>query len=233
MKRDTLTRNLKEMIKRVKHTFLPVTILRVFVHGSYIRGEVLPGDLDVIIHMKVKDEFEQWHRAFSSLSECHNLIFECYEKGMSLEDAFRGPLSSEIKNRRIPMEWVATMSWSELFGWSRLCIPYMLWWDTVTRRLLTKGIKGIHIQFEMDSRAFTPISGRVYIYYEIPIFENWSYDSPQDCVLEPTKDEYEEFLKLEHKKLSTSVFDARFLKKIGEFLIKSVFQLSQAKNLEM
>jgi predicted nucleotidyltransferase len=118
LKRNTLTKNLKEMIERTKHVFLPVSIMKIFVHGSYLRGDELPGDLDIIILVKVKEEFEQWHGAFKSLGECHDLIVECYEKSMSLEDAFRGPLVHEIGKRNIPLEWVATMSWSELFGQS-------------------------------------------------------------------------------------------------------------------
>jgi len=42
VKRNTLTRISKEMVERIRRTFLPVTILKVFVHGSYIRGEELP-----------------------------------------------------------------------------------------------------------------------------------------------------------------------------------------------
>src|SRR3989304_4184502 len=134
------------MIERAKHAFLPVSIIKIFVHGSYLRGDELPGDLDVIILAKVKEEWGQWYEAFSTLNECHDLIVHCYEKGMSLEDAFSGPLASEIEKRNIPMEWITPMSWSELFGQTGFFIPYMLFWEKITRRLLTKGMKGIHIQ---------------------------------------------------------------------------------------
>lgn len=219
MKRKTLTQNLNEMIERVKHAFLPVNIMKIFVHGSYLRGDELPGDLDVIIVANVKEEWRQWCEAFSSLSNCPDLIVQYYEKGMGLEDVFRGPLASEIEKRNIPIEWIAPMSWSELFGQTSFYIPYMLFWDKITRRLLTKGMKGIHIQFEMSSDAFTPVSGRLHIYREIPLFSIWSSESPMDYVLEPTKIEYEGYLKLEFEKLNASLSDARFLKKIGEFLI--------------
>lgn len=221
MKRETLTQNLKEMIERVKHAFLPVSIMKIFVHGSYLRGDPLPGDLDVIILLNVKEQWPQWHEAFSSLSNCHNLIVSYYEKGMSLEDAFRGPLASEIEKRNIPTEWIATMSWSELFGQASPYISYMVVWDRITRRLLTKGMKGIHIQFEMNSEAFTPLLGRLHICQEIPLFAIWSSESPMNYVLEPTKLEYEGYLKLEYEKLNTSLSDARFLKRIGEFLINA------------
>jgi len=221
MKRETLTQNLKEMIERAKHTFLPVSIVKIFVHGSYLRGDPLPGDLDIVILVNVKEQWSQWYEAFSSLRDCHNLIVSCYEKGMSLEDAFRGPLASEIEKRKIPIEWVATMSWSELFGRTTFYISYMLIWDTIAKRLLTRGMKGVHIQFEMNRQAFTPLLGRLYIYQEIPLFAIWSIESPMDYVLEPTKNEYEGYLKLEYETLNTSLSDARILKKTGEFLVNA------------
>ncbi len=220
MKRETLTRSLKEMMERIRHAFLPVTILRVYVHGSYIRGDDLPGDLDIVILAKVKDEWAQWHEAFSSLSECHSLIWECYEKGMTLEDVMRGPLALEVEKRGIPLEWVATMNWSEFWGRTTPYIPYMLSWDRITKRILTKGMKGIHIQLETLSEMFTPISGRLYKYYDIPVFLIWSNESPEAFELEPNAGEYEAYLKLEHEKLQTDLADARFLKTVGELLIE-------------
>jgi predicted nucleotidyltransferase len=192
----------------------------VFVHGSYIRGEALPGDLDVVILAKVKDEWRKLCEAFRSLSECHDVIVDCYRTGMSLEDVFRGPLSSEIEKRQIPMEWIATMSWSELFGQTAFYIPYMLFWDRITRRVLTKGMKGIHIQFETNAESFAVIIGGLHFYREIPVFSIWSNESLTDPVLEPNRDEYEGYLKLEHEKLQASISDARFLKTMGEFLIE-------------
>lgn len=220
MKRNTLTRNLKEMLERIRRAFLPATILKVFVHGSYIRGDELPGDLDVVILANVKNEWAQWHESFRSLSECHALVVKCYEEGMSLEDAMRGPLAPEIEKRAIPMEWVTTISWSELFGRTVPYLSYMLFWDRITRRLLTKGVKGIHIQLETSSGIFTPVSGRLYKYHEIPVFLIWSNELPQSYELEPTEDEYEAYLKLEHKNLQTSIADARFLITLGHLLIK-------------
>jgi len=113
---------------------------------------------------------------------------------MSLEDAMRGPLAPEIEKRGIPVEWVTTMSWSELWGRTTFYIPYMLFWDKVTKRLLTKGMKGIHIQLETSSEIFTSVSGRLHMCQEIPVFSIWSNESPQDLILEPTKDEYGAYL---------------------------------------
>jgi hypothetical protein len=233
MKRETLTRNLKEMIERAKNTFLPVSIVKIFVHGSYLRGDPLPGDLDVIILGNVKEQWSQWHEDFSSLRDCHSLIVDCYEKGMSVEDAFRGPLASEIEKRNIPIDWIATMSWSELFGRTTFNIPYMLFWDRITDSLLTKGMKGIHIQFEMKSEAFVPLLGRLHICQEIPLFAIWSSESPMDYVLEPTKIEYEGYLKLEYETLNASLSDALVLKKIGEFLINASLSVISKEELGM
>jgi predicted nucleotidyltransferase len=74
LKRKTLTRNLNELIKRTKNAFLPMDIEKIFVHGSYLRGEALPGDLDVMILGKANEAFSQLHEAFSSLSDCHDLV---------------------------------------------------------------------------------------------------------------------------------------------------------------
>lgn len=220
MKRNTLTRNLKEMLERIRRAFLPATILKVFVHGSYLRGDELPGDLDVVIFANVKNEWAQWDKSFWSLRECHALVVKCYDGGMSLENAMRGPLAPEIEKRAIPMEWVTTISWSELFGRNAPYLSYMLSWEKITRRLLTKGTKGIHIQLETSSEIFTPVSGRLYKHHEIPVFLIWSNESPQSYELEPTKDEYEAYLKLEHKNLQTGIADARFLITSSHLLIK-------------
>jgi predicted nucleotidyltransferase len=48
------------MIERAKHALLPINIAKIFVHGSYLRGEPLPGDLDVIILGDVKEQWAQW-----------------------------------------------------------------------------------------------------------------------------------------------------------------------------
>jgi len=221
LKRKTLTRNLNELIKRTKNAFLPMDIEKIFVHGSYLRGEALPGDLDVMILGKANEAFSQLHEAFSSLSDCHDLVWGCYEKGMTVEDAFRGPLKKELEKRNIPIEWVVAMSWSNLFGRTNFGIPYMLLWDKVAKRLLTKGMKGIHIQIETTIQAFTPLLGRLHICQEIPLFAIWSSESPNDYVLEPTKTEYEEYLKIENEKLRNSLSDARVLKKTGEFLVNA------------
>jgi hypothetical protein len=150
---------------------------------------------------------------------------------MSVEDAFRGPLASEIEKRNIPMKWVATMSWSELFGRTTFYIPYMLIWDRVTNRLLTKGMKGIHIQFQTNNEAFKPLVGRLYICQQLPLFAIWSRESPVDCILEPTEIEYEGYLKLEHETLKASLSDARILKATGEFLINASFPLIPKEEL--
>jgi len=220
VKRKTLTRNLKEMMERIRHAFLPVKIFRVYVHGGYIRGDDLPGDLDIVILAKVKDEWNQWHEAFRSLGKCHDVIWKYYEKGISLEDVMRGPLAQEIEKRGIPIGWVTTMSWSELWGHTTLYILYMLFWDKVTRRILTKGMKGLHIQLETLDGMFTPVSGRLHLYHDIPVFLIWSNESPESYKFEPDTDELEAYLKLEHDKLQTETADARFRVAVGKLLIE-------------
>lgn len=99
MRRSTLTHNLRTMMTRIEHEFLPAEILRVYVHGSYLRGDDLPGDLDVVILVRVRDEWAKWHEAFSSLREYHDVLWEYYEKGTSLKDVVQGPLAPEIRKK--------------------------------------------------------------------------------------------------------------------------------------
>jgi regulator of replication initiation timing len=119
------------------------------------------------------------------------------------------------------MEWVTTMSWSELWGHSTLYMPYMLFWDRVTKRILTKGMKGVHIQLETSNSMFSSVAGRLHKYHDIPVFLVWSADSPALCELEPTVDEYETYLKLENEKLRTDMAYSRFLTAVGGLLIET------------
>jgi hypothetical protein len=218
------------MLERVKSTFLPVDILKVYVHGSYLRGDDLPGDLDIVILLKVKDDWRKWSESFSSLNECHDLIWKCYETGMTLKDAIDGPLSSEMEKRGIPIEWVNTMSWSELWGRTAVYIPYMLMWDVITRRILKKGMKGIHIQFEATDQIFASVHGRLYSYYDMPVFQIWTRQFSERNELEPNTEELEVYLKLEREKLQKDMADASFLKSVGEFLIeKSLLTVPKEK----
>ncbi len=52
LRRESLTRNLQLLIERIRTLCLPVSILKVFIRGSYFRGENLPGDLDVVIRAR-------------------------------------------------------------------------------------------------------------------------------------------------------------------------------------
>lgn len=225
MKRATLERNLKEVIRRLNSAFLPVTILKVFVHGSFFRGEELPGDLDVVILLKVKDEFEYWHRMFSDLSKCYDRIVDCYMKGMTVSEAFSGPLLSEIRRRNIPLDWIVVMSWSDIFGQTSPYIPLFMNWEKIVRKILTKGMKGVHIQFVLSTKGIEKVFNRVYRYNELPLFEVWSNESPSECVLEPSDEEFEIYLKLENEKLHTEFLEVSVIKEIGEQLLKECLSL--------
>jgi predicted nucleotidyltransferase len=52
LRRESLTRNLQLLIEKIRTLCLPASILKVFIHGSYFRGENLPGDLDVVIRAR-------------------------------------------------------------------------------------------------------------------------------------------------------------------------------------
>jgi predicted nucleotidyltransferase len=235
MKRETLTRNLKCLVERINNLTLPVEIQKVFIHGSYIRGDETPGDLDIVLPVNVKPEWSRWYESFSSLRDRHDLVIECYKKDMSFKDAVYGPLASEIERRGIPLEWVATMNWSEIFGGNAPYLSYSLDWEKITNRLLTKGMLGVHIQIENRSfEEITPIIGRLHIYREMPVYLIWTLESPEDCILKPTREEYAAYLKMENEHLLENTADAQLRVKLGRLLIeKSLPHVPKAKWAEV
>lgn len=218
MKRATLTRNLDEMMKRTLSIFLPVNVLKIFVHGSYFRGDETPGDLDIVMLVNVKEQFSEWSESFHSLSDYHRALWECYEKGMSFSEAANSVLASEIETRKIPKEWLTCVSWTDIF-WSFL--PYCLNWEKITKQLLTKGMKGVHIEF-VTTEMFTHILGRLYTYQEMPAFLFWSSESPDKVMSTPNSDEFQIYLKLENDRLLRDLADAQFRSKIGIVIIEKV-----------
>jgi len=149
---------------------------------------------------------------------------------MTFEDVVYGPLAPEIEKRGISKDWVATMSWSEIFGLTGIGLSYSLSWENITRKLLTKGMKGIHPMIKTLQEQITPIMGRVHLYREIPVFLIWEIETPEDCILEPTPKEYEAYLKLENVKLNESIADMRFLVAIGRFYIeRSLLHIPEEK----
>jgi len=62
MKRDTLTEKLVRMIETIEANSLPAKVKELYVFGSYARGAMEPGDLDVIViyEWPPKAVFEAW-----------------------------------------------------------------------------------------------------------------------------------------------------------------------------
>lgn len=97
--------------------------------------------------------------------------------------------------------------------------------------MLTKGMKGVHLQFALSFEEFEKVFGRIYRYRELPLFEIWSNESPDECILEPSKDEFEVYLKLEHEKLSSEFLDLSIIKEVGEFLLKECLSIIPKEDL--
>lgn len=86
-------------------------------------------------------------------------------------------------------------------------------------------MKGVHIQFVLSTKGIEKVFNRVYRYNELPLFEVWSNESPSECVLEPSDEEFEIYLKLENEKLHTEFLEVSVIKEIGEQLLKECLSL--------
>jgi predicted nucleotidyltransferase len=226
MKRSTLTRNLNEMINRVRSTFLPIDVLEVFIHGSYFRGDETPGDLDIFIVANVKDKWSEWAESFHTLSDHHNALWECYQKDINFSEAASSFLESQTEDSKIPKEWLTCVSWSDIF---QSFLPYSLDWSKITKQLLTRGMKGVHIEI-LTTERFQRISGRLYTYQEMPSFLVWSVKQPENISLTPASDEFEIYLKLENERLLKDLEDARVRSKFGRaFIEKMIAQCPKDK----
>jgi predicted nucleotidyltransferase len=220
MRRATLTRNLNELITRVRNTFLPINVLKIFVHGSYFRGDDEPGDLDIFIIANVNDQWSEWYTAFHSLSDYHDALWACYEKEMSVSEAIIS-IKPKINNWNIPDEWLTCISWTDIF-WSFL--PYMLDWNKITKKLLTRGMKGVHIEI-LTIDAFKQIFGRLYSYQDMPAFLVWSVDESEKSNLTPNSDEFQKYLQFENKRLLNDLNDAQLRCRFGKDIIEKMLIL--------
>jgi len=201
MRRQILTKNLLTVIDRLQNIPLPADVDAVLIHGSYVRGEGTPGDMDVVMVATAKAKWGKHFEALQSLSEIHSRLLECWNKGMSLGEAARGPLRTEIEGRGVPYEWVSTSNWSELWGSTAPYVSYVFDWDRITRRLLTKGMKGVHIQTIPSRGWLVDVTGRLFLLEDMPLYGVWLSEAPSIVTLEPTPEEFDAYLKLEYQKL--------------------------------
>ena len=211
LRRQTLERNLRKVIDRIRTMNLPAKIDALLIHGSFLRGEEKPGDLDAIMIASPVSEWRQYAEAVSSLREIHNKVIECYNQNMKLSEAARGPLRSKIEKRNIPVDWIATSNWSQLFGRTPPYLSYMLFWSEITQKLLRKGMKGVHIQIIGSFSDFVPVSGRLYLYNDLPLYLIWSSEDTSLINLKPTPKEFDSYLKLEYNKLKRDKTDTQIL----------------------
>jgi len=200
---------------RVKDTFLPVTIQRVFVHGSYFRGDETPGDLNIFICYTLKDQWNEYRTTFESLDEHYKTLMSCYKKNMSVSDAII-QVSSKIKNWNIPEEWLVCVTWTDIF---QNPPSYAFDWRKIANRLLANGLRGVKLQ-SVTTDDFSHVFGRLYVYDEMPAFLMWSVDEPARVVLTPNDDEFQIYLQLENIMLRKSLNDKQIQCKVGRALFE-------------
>lgn len=219
LNRSTLTRNIEKMQSKVGTTLLPVDVLKIFVHGSYFRGDKMPGDLDVFILVEVKDGWANFCHSFRTLYECHDKINECLKKKMKFSDAINSLLFPEIEKRNLPREWLASATWGDIINCE---VPS---WDKITRQMLTRGTKGVHIELLTTSEPFELKIGRLYTYHDMPAFLVWSHECPETFVLKPTSEEFATYLTLESERLKKDLADAKFIVAVGETIIREILTM--------
>ena len=213
------------MKNNVGTTRLPVNILKIFVHGSYFRGDEKPGDLDVFILYEDTDGWSNFCNSFRTLCECREIINECRGKGMKFSVAVNSLLSSEVEKRNLPREWLASATWGDVLNYD---VPD---WGKITRQMLTRGTKGVHIELLTANSLFEPKVGRLYVYQDMPAFLVWSYEYPETFELKPTSEEFAAYLTLENERLKKDLADAKFISAIGETVIREILTMVPSDKL--
>lgn len=204
---------------------LPVDVLKIFVHGSYFRGDETPRDLDIFMLVEVKEGWANFCQSFRTLRECHDKINECRKIGIKFSDAINSLLSSEIEKRNLPREWLGSATWGDIINYD---VPS---WDKITRQMLTRGTKGVHIELLTTGKPFEQKIGRLYTYHDMPAFLVWSHECPDTFVLKPTSDEFAAYLKFENERLKKDLADAEFISAVGETVIREILTMVPSDKL--
>jgi hypothetical protein len=146
---EKLLDNLQLVAERIGHEDLPVTVKEIYVFGSILR-KTKPGDIDVVAIYNMNDiQRQSWSNFYENLGKALR-EFDRFDQIIPFSEIVTNN-SEYFFKKGIDPTWAECFSWSSFqsFGWNPLAID----WRVVVGRKLTKGIKGVHIQFA-DSLSY-------------------------------------------------------------------------------
>ena len=146
-----LISNLQLVVKRIGYEDLSVTTKELYVFGSVLRKK-RPRDIDVVAIYAMNDEQnERWSNFYQNLSKALNDIWNKFNHDVPFSEIVADN-SEYFVNMAIEPNWASSLSWSDLynFGWNPLWIN----WQVLVRKKITKGMKGVHVQFAQSLTQF-------------------------------------------------------------------------------
>lgn len=75
LRRQTLRRNLLEVVDRIRSVPLPAKVETLLIHDSYFRGEDMPGDLDVVMLAEAGPDLMKFSEGLKTLRVIYALRF--------------------------------------------------------------------------------------------------------------------------------------------------------------
>ena len=148
---ERLRSNLQLVVQRIGSEDLPITIKELYVFGSVLRKK-RPRDADVVAVYGMSDEQnERWSTFDENLGKVLSKLWKKFDQGVPLSEVVANN-SKYFIDLGIEPNWASSFSWSDLynFGWN----PFAINWQKVVKKKLTKGIRGVHIQFSSSPNHF-------------------------------------------------------------------------------
>ena len=150
-KLERLQNNLQLVVQRVGSEDLPITVKELYAFGSVLRKR-RPRDIDVVAVYDMNDEQnERWDVFYENLGKAINELWKKFDQGVPFSEVV-AENSRYFIDLGIEPNWASSFSWSDLynFGWN----PISVSWQKVVRKKLTKGMRGVHIQFSQSPTHF-------------------------------------------------------------------------------
>lgn len=153
MKRETLTDNVRAIIKRARSKPLPLNVSKIGLFGSLLFGKENPGDADLYIEFDgTTEEGEIWHQ---NLERFGGYLFDLAE-GYKSTKQFIDDNSDALRERSLKPGWMRSAPLRNIKGRDRDGMTYgkpIINSEQIVKRVLTKGCGGINFQ---DPPSNTP-----------------------------------------------------------------------------
>ena len=142
-RRETLVKNLRKLVNRIKKEELPATVRAVYVYGGFLRGKEKAKDIDVAVEYELTPEQEYRWKAFTEIvcgSQMRELFRIADALGYTLEEFASLPRIEKVFSDA-KMPWLKYLSWSDvLYGVE--CQPQI---TKVISKQLRGRSRGLHI----------------------------------------------------------------------------------------